>query len=144
MIDALRILVALYAIYLGIDTIRLAPLRLPLDADARTHGYRVGLIARAGIFLGSGVGVLLGWMPASWLLVAAFASLAPREFRDFAVGVAEGVKSTQLAASVEYVRGRARPGVAAFALAALYIAVTRGVLIAILVVDQVWFGAPAG
>jgi len=98
-------LVALYALYLGFDAARAVPIRLPRNTNLRTHGWRAGLISRALVFFIGGVGVLCSWTPGWWLLVFGFASIAPREFRDFTTGAAEGRKAGELAASYAYVRG---------------------------------------
>jgi hypothetical protein len=56
----------------------------------------------------------------------AFGHLVPvrRQFRDFAVGMAEGRKAAKLAAAAEYVRGRATPRPFDQAIAAIVVSVT--------------------
>ena len=136
-------LVALYALYLGFDAARAVPIRLPRNTNLRTHGWRAGLISRALVFFIGGVGVLCSWTPGWWLLVFGFASIAPREFRDFTTGAAEGRKAGELAASYAYVRGRVKPGVQVLLMGPVLIGLTRGLPIAALILDRLWAIAPA-
>jgi len=77
-----------------------------------------------------------GWLVAAGLLVTgrswaimivaiAYAMSARRSYGQFAQGFAEGLKSVELAAAWEYVRGRVTPGARDQAAALVYVTLTR-------------------
>jgi len=93
----------------------------------------------------------LGWILAAGLLLTgrswaigivaiAYLMSARRAYAQFALGFAEGLKASELAAAPEYVRGRAIPGARERAAALIYVSVTRLVPAGALLVALTWIG----
>ncbi len=138
------LLLVVYCFYLGIDPVRCywrsRPALRTAAAQAstphergRVAGYRARLLMPAIGWPMAALGLLWGPLWIRCGVAVAFVASARSSFRDFAVGFAEGRKAVELAASPEYVRGRARPARAALAAAAVYVALRHGVPLVALV-----------
>jgi len=89
-------------------------------AGRRVAGWTWAL----GWFVAAGL-LLTGRSWAIMIVAIAYAMSARRSYGQFAQGFAEGLKSVELAAAWEYVRGRVTPGARDHAAALVYVSLTR-------------------
>jgi hypothetical protein len=96
-------------------------------ASERAHaaGYRTAVFSWVILWMLGVVGLLLGvqWLRA--LLAFALVLSARRSFSEYATGFAGGRKSVELAAAPEYVMGRVKPKAPDYAVAAVYVGITK-------------------
>ena len=130
------LLVVLYCVYLGLEAFRFYRQNQPGLAAAaarastphergRVVGYRVRLLGGVVGWPLAALGLLTSAVWIQGIVALAFLATARPVFRDYATGFAEGMKASQLAASIEYVHGRVKPTRAAYAVAVVFTAVTR-------------------
>lgn len=106
-----------------------------LSIDAVPWAFAAGATAATLSWIVPGALTLAGIHSARWILVAALVLDAWLDTRRSSVDFAEGRKAAQLAASFEYVQGRARPTAIDYALALLFVSYRTIVPAAILIFD---------
>jgi hypothetical protein len=94
----------------------------PQRARRKRHGFLFGAGLNIFVYVAGGVGVLAGLTSLRWILAAELVRVALRDIRSTAAAAAEGRKAVELAASWDYVRGRAHPRLGDYMIAIVVVA----------------------
>ena len=129
-------LAAGYCVARGLWALRNLKSVLATHAASDRPGFLFGAYAYAAVYLGGGVAALLGVPGVRWVLAAALLWSGWQQTRVNAAYAAEGRKSAELAASWEYVRGRAKPAALDYLLAALVVSIGTVLPAAILMLAE--------